>query len=202
MFSVSQKYVHLCMCVCAQLLYVKRAICNLQYVRQKCECLYNIWNVVSVVWKIDLNSLFFSWQIFAGPYPFFLDCNKNPMEWHTFLCWCCKIIRNMFEVVSGGVGSQAEHKVLHTINALPLEFWYMQSKFFYGCFVQKFWPIQSFFGDFCWSICLFPNLTILNNRMKERKKRAGIIFMGLILWCHLWCFTDILIQSVIAAHGI
>lgn len=29
-----------------------------------------------------------------------------------------------------------------------------------------------------------------------------IIFMGLILWCHLWCFTNIWIGSVIVAHEI
>lgn len=29
-----------------------------------------------------------------------------------------------------------------------------------------------------------------------------IIFMGLILWCHLWCFTNIWIRSVIVAQEI
>lgn len=48
-------------------------------------------------------------------------------------------------------------------------------------FRHQIWPIQSF-----------------SHRRFCRYNAHPTIFMGLILWCHLWRFTKILIQNVIA----
>lgn len=48
-------------------------------------------------------------------------------------------------------------------------------------FRHQIWPAQSF-----------------SHRPFCRNNAHPVIFMGLILWCHLWCFTKILIQNVIA----
>lgn len=71
----------------------------------------------------------------------------------------------------------------------------------YSCLQQHTWYI-CMQPDFCGLYRILTHSISLPGGDQPRKSSSThrtIIFMGLILRCHLWCFTKILIQTVISA---